>query len=147
MQRVKEKNSKGKVFPHCVAAWEQHVKFTPQNHVVITQTFCLHANSMKWFKEEKLGLTYQLCWVSSHCLHLKSLFPLQKRRLQPMASPGCDHGDLPQVCGMSLPRMGCGELSAPYPITDSRATSAGATSCPKSTWWLSQEYLFSNPPE
>lgn len=83
--------------------------------------------AMKWFKEEKLGLTYQLCWVSSHCLHLKSLFPLQKGPLQPVASPGCDHGDLPQVCGMSLPRVGCGELSAPYPITDSRATSAGAT--------------------
>lgn len=28
---------------------------------------------------------------------------------------------------MSLPRMGCGELSASYPIIDSRATSAGAT--------------------
>lgn len=39
----------------------------------------------------------------------------------------CDHGDLLQVCGMSLPRMGCGELSASYPIIDSRATSAGAT--------------------
>lgn len=77
---------------------------------------------MKWFKEKKESLRYQLCCFSSHCLYLKFLFPLQKG-----GTPGCDHGDLLQVCGMSLPRMGCGELSASYPIIDSRATSAGAT--------------------